>query len=90
MPFFFSDGSTPRRTDARWAILQKILYATNLGGGGGGGGAVDSTGTNYCFSGTAPNQTFKLLNLDTGLYNQANSGGADGVQHTVLQNGSTC
>lgn len=26
-PTFLSDGSTPRRTDAKWVILQKILGA---------------------------------------------------------------
>jgi len=37
-PIFLSDGSTPRRTDAIWAIEQKILGAVIDGGGGGGGG----------------------------------------------------
>jgi hypothetical protein len=37
-PTFLGDGSTPRRSDALWAIEQKILGATIDGGGGGGGG----------------------------------------------------
>jgi hypothetical protein len=37
-PTFFGEGSTPRVTDTRWRILQKILGATIDGGGGGGGG----------------------------------------------------
>lgn len=44
-PDFLSDGSTPRRTDPRWSILQKILGATRDGGGGGGGGSVPATRT---------------------------------------------
>lgn len=36
-PTFFSDHHTPRRTDAIWAINQKILGAlVDLNGGGGG------------------------------------------------------
>lgn len=37
-PAFFPEGSTPRVTDTRWRVLQKILGATVDGGGGGGGG----------------------------------------------------
>lgn len=36
-PTFLGDGSTPRRSDPRWVVLQKILGATVDGGGGGGG-----------------------------------------------------
>lgn len=38
-PTFLGDGSTPRRSDALWAIEQKILGALRDGGGGGGGAA---------------------------------------------------
>jgi len=39
-PTFLGDGHTPRRTDALWAIEQKILGALVDGAGGGiGGGA---------------------------------------------------
>ena len=87
-PTFLSDGSTPRRTDARWAILQKILGATIDGGGGGGG--VNVTGSNFCFGGTSPNKVLKVKNNDTGLYNQVNALGADGSQTITLSNGTTC
>lgn len=44
-PTFLSDGHTPRRTDPRWAIQQKILGALidngSGGSGGGGGGSSD-------------------------------------------------
>lgn len=46
-PIFLGDGHTPRRSDALWAIEQKILGALEDGAGGGGGGA--GTGT---FSGS--------------------------------------
>ena len=35
----FSEGTTPRRSDTRWVVLEKILQATIDGGGGGGGGS---------------------------------------------------
>lgn len=35
-PTFFGDGHTPRRSDAKWVILQKLLGAEIDGGGGGG------------------------------------------------------
>ncbi len=91
-PIFLSDHHTPRRTDARWSILQKILGAIIDGGTGGGGGpgAINTTGINYCFSGTSPNQTFKLINLNTGLANQVDTAGADGVQDVAVQIGSAC
>jgi hypothetical protein len=41
-PEFLGDGHTPRRTDALWAIEQKILGALLDGAGGGGGGTVDN------------------------------------------------
>ena len=47
-PTFFSEGSTPRVTDTRWRILQKILGAT-IDGGGGGGGASFLTGSGSPF-----------------------------------------
>ena len=43
-PTFLGDGNTPRRSDALWAIEQKILGAIRGGGGGGGGGGA-GTGT---------------------------------------------
>lgn len=90
-PVFLSDHHTPRRTDARWAILQKILGAIiDQGGGGGGGGGVNTTGDNYCFAGTSPNQVFKIYNLTTGLVNEIDTQGADGSQSVVFQNGSGC
>ena len=39
-PDFLGDGSTPRRSDALWAIEQKILGALIDGAGGGGGPVV--------------------------------------------------
>lgn len=44
-PTFFGDGSTPRITDTRWAILQKILGATVDGGGGGGAPLLSGAGS---------------------------------------------
>lgn len=46
-PTFLGDGSTPRRSDAQWAIEQKILGAVidGGGGGGGGGGSADLSGS---------------------------------------------
>ena len=91
-PIFLSDHHTPRRTDARWAILQKILGAIIDGGtgGGGGGGGINTTGVNYCFQGTSPNQTFKLINLTTGLANQVDTINANPDQTIQLQDGSAC
>lgn len=43
MPSFLGDGNTPRRSDALWAIEQKILGA--LGGGAGGGGGLTGVGS---------------------------------------------
>jgi hypothetical protein len=39
-PVFLGDGSTPRRSDALWAIEQKILGALIDGGTGGGTGGT--------------------------------------------------
>lgn len=39
-PTFLGDGHTPRRSDALWAIEQKILGALTDGGGGTGGGTI--------------------------------------------------
>lgn len=38
-PIFLGDGHDPRRTDAQWAIEQKILGALVDGAGSVGGGA---------------------------------------------------
>jgi hypothetical protein len=91
-PIFLSDHHTPRRTDARWSILQKILGAIIDGGigGGGGAGAINTTGLNYCFQGTSPNQTFKLINATTGLANEVGTLNADPDQTILIQNGSAC
>ena len=91
-PIFLSDHHTPRRTDARWAILQKILGAIIDGGtgGGGGGGGINTTGENYCFQGTSPNQVFKIINLDTGLANRIDTKFADPNQDVMVQDGSAC
>jgi len=43
-PTFFPEGSTPRASDTRWRILQKILGATLDGGGVGGGGTTVGAG----------------------------------------------
>lgn len=40
-PTFFGDGHTPRRSDAKWVVLQKILGAEIDGGGGSGSGAQE-------------------------------------------------
>ena len=48
-PTFLSDGHTPRRTDAQWAIEQKILGALVDGAGGGGG-----SGSAQMYTGAAP------------------------------------
>lgn len=37
-PSFLGDGHTPRRSDTKWVILQKILGAEIDGGGGSGAG----------------------------------------------------
>lgn len=45
-PTFFGDGSTPRRSDTQWVILQKILGAIVDGGGSaGGGGSFTGSGS---------------------------------------------
>jgi hypothetical protein len=36
-PTFLGDGSTPRHSDTKWTILQKILGIEVDGGGSGGG-----------------------------------------------------
>ena len=36
-PIFLGDGHTPRRSDTKWTILQKILGVEIDGGGGGTG-----------------------------------------------------
>lgn len=69
----------------------KILGATIDGGSGGGGsGTVAAEGANYCITGTAPNQVFRLKNLDTGLANRIDSAGADGDQGVATEPGSAC
>lgn len=91
MAFFLTDGSTPRRTDARWAILQKILFATTGGGGGGGGGGiVQSSGVNFCFTGAAPNQVFKLKNLTTALANRLDTANTDPTVQINIADGDAC
>lgn len=45
-PTFLGDGNTPRRSDAQWAIQQKILGALVDGAGGSGGsGNLSGTGS---------------------------------------------
>lgn len=45
-PTFLGDGHTPRRSDAQWAIQQKILGALVDGAGGGSGtGNLSGTGS---------------------------------------------
>ncbi len=39
-PTFFSDGHTPKRTDPKWRIEQKILGALQAGDGGSGAGGL--------------------------------------------------
>ena len=61
-PTFFSDGSTPNRTDTEYEVLQKILgRLTDLSSGGGGGGSgtvLDvAVATANGFSGTVANAT---------------------------------
>lgn len=85
----FSEGTTPRRSDTRWVTLQKILQAT-IDGGGGGAGSVAAEGSNYCITGTAPNQVLRLKNTDTGLSNAIHADGADGSQGTHLDDGVAC
>lgn len=41
----FLGGSTPNRSDAIWAIEQKILGAIKDGGGSGGSGGLAGTGS---------------------------------------------
>ena len=48
-PTFLGDGHTPRRSDTKWTILQKILGAEIDGGGTGTG-----TGTLQVFMDRAP------------------------------------
>lgn len=69
---------------------QLLCNIEAAGGGGGGGGAVAAEGANYCITGTAPTQVFKLKNLDTGLANRIDAVGADGVQTTQVDVGSAC
>jgi len=39
-PTFLGDGHTPRRSDTKWVILQKILGSEIDGGGSGGSGTI--------------------------------------------------
>lgn len=86
----FSEGTTPRRSDTRWVILQKILQSSIDGGGGGGAGTVAAEGTNYCITGTAPNQVLRIKNTDTGLSNALHMLGADGDQGLGFDDGVAC
>lgn len=70
-------------------IQTQLLWLIFLGGGG-GTGAVCLEGDNYCFSGTCPNQVFKVKNLDTGLANRLDTIGADGLQTITTDVGSSC
>lgn len=87
-------GVEPTMRDA--LILELLSISAGMGGGGGiggvggfGGGAAGG-GLNFCFTGAVPNQILKLKNLETGLANQIDSTGVDGVQSVVLQDGSAC
>ncbi len=62
-PTFFGEGSTPRVTDTRWRILQKILGATLDGGGGGGGGG--NPVTDEALGGGAPTTAATDIVFDT-------------------------
>lgn len=84
-----ADGFTGLTPD-RWEALVLELLNIISGGSGGGGGPVQSSGLNFCVSGVAPNQIFKLRNLDTGLANRLDASGADGVQQIDIQDGSAC
>jgi hypothetical protein len=51
------------------------------------GGSVNAEGTNYIFTGSAPNQVLRIKNTDTGLANRIDTVGVDGVQSVSLENG---
>ncbi len=67
-----------------------LQFLIQNGGGGGGGGAVAALGENYCFTGTNPNQIFKIGNLNTGLSNRIDTVGADPVVDIRVDDGSAC
>lgn len=69
-------------------IIAELLWEINQGGGG--SGDVASGGTNYCFSGAAPNQVLKIKNTTTGLANRVDMSGADGAQGLDYSDGSAC
>jgi hypothetical protein len=49
-PSFYGDGHTPRKTDAKLRVLQKILGSGIDGGGGGGGGTPGGADTQVQFN----------------------------------------
>lgn len=69
-PYFFSEGSTPRRTDTKWKILQKILGAIrnnfvvstgNSSGIGSPEGVVTANVSSIYFDITDPNNPIQYV-----------------------------
>ncbi len=76
-------------TEKQLQVIQAQLLCDILAAGGGGGaGAVAACGENYAITGTAPNQSFKFKNSDTGLANRVSSVGVDGVQSLEVDTGT--
>lgn len=71
-------------------VQAQLLCDILAAGGGGGGGSVAAEGTNYCITGTAPNQVLRIKNTDTGLANAIHADGVDGAQGTHLDDGVAC
>lgn len=72
-PIFLGDGNTPRRSDALWAIEQKILGA--IFGGGGGGGGLSGTGSPEGVVVAGPGRTY--LDTSNNFFYAKGSGSGD-------------
>ncbi len=82
-PTFLGDGSTPRRTDAQWVILQKILGSMTDGGGSGSGG-VGLSGTGSPQGVVTANPGAVYTDTSTGAFwNKVSGTGNTGWQNLI-------
>lgn len=85
-PDFLGDGHTPRRSDALWAIEQKILGALldGAGGGGGGGGGCSLAGSGSPEGAVVGSPGCTYVRIDTGGFwykstGAGNTGWTEGI-----------
>lgn len=71
-------------------LVGQLCVLNTTGGGGGGSGDVAASGTNFCFTGAAPNQVFKLKNLDTAAANRIDAVGAGDERSVAVDVSSSC